>query len=109
MREKWEARIFQTSLVPNQPIRFDPLKFRGLQIILYQLHQTLFRTFLPFFLRVQGGSGADRETSKEEACSVGSDDAEGRGGKGRGTEGKGGEGRGGCIIEYKCQQTSTHC
>ena len=44
---------------------------------------------------MQGGSGA--ETSKEEACSVGSDDAEvGRGSKGRGTEGKGGEGgRGG--------------
>ena len=39
---------------PNQPIRFDPLKFRGLQIILYQVHQTFFHTFL---LRVQGGSG----------------------------------------------------
>ena len=49
------------SLVPNQPVRFDPLKFRELQISLYQVHQTLFRTFLLFFciLLVEGGSGAE--------------------------------------------------
>jgi len=35
------GEIFQTSFLANQPIRFRPLKFRGVQIILYQLDQTL--------------------------------------------------------------------
>ena len=49
-------------LLANQPIRFGPLKFRGVQIILYQLHQTLLSAFfLLNFFYASRGSG--HETS----------------------------------------------
>ena len=52
-------------LLANQPIRFGPLKFRGVQIILYQLHQTLLSAFflLNFFY-------ASRGSGHETTCGV---------------------------------------
>ena len=49
-------------LLANQPIRFSPLKFRGVQIILYQLHRTLLSAFflLNFFYASRGSGHETR-------------------------------------------------
>ena len=54
---KRRTLTFQTSLSANQLIRFRPLKFRGIQIFLYQLDQTLLLPCFSNFLFRSGWEG----------------------------------------------------